>query len=292
MRGSEFTEHDQRVSPTSGAIQNAIVNESAAREFFGTDDPIGRRITADQSMVIDATGVYGDQPLATSSERTSYTIIGVVHDVKTGFMTAKAVPAVYVPLSVEDYRRAPVSGTTVVFRGDAGPDAISSVRGELAAIDPNLTIFNVRSMREQLDEMFSLIVFSEAIYGGIGVFGLILASIGLAGVTGYAVARRRKEIGIRMALGARSAQVLRLVLKEGTALVAVGSVFGFIGAFAISRGLSSITSQFAQAFASSTGDPVLLIGAPLLLAALAMLACYVPARKSTKIDPLAALREE
>jgi ABC-type antimicrobial peptide transport system permease subunit len=143
-----------------------------------------------------------------------------------------------------------------------------------------------------MDELFSLIVFSEAIYGGIGIFGLILASIGLAGVTAYAVVRRRKEIGIRMALGARSSQVLRLVLLEGAVLVAVGSVFGFVGAFAISRGLSSVTAQFAQAFASSTGDPILLIGAPVLLASLSLLACYVPARRSTKIDPLATLREE
>jgi ABC-type antimicrobial peptide transport system permease subunit len=170
---------------------------------------------------------------------------------------------------------------------------MTSVRGQIASIDSNLTIFNVRSMREQMDEMFSLIVFSEAIYGGIGIFGLILASVGLAGVTGYAVARRHKEIGIRMALGARSTQVLALVLKKGTVLVAVGSVLGFAGAFAISRGLSSVTSQFASAFASSVGDPILLIGAPVvLLASLAMLACYVPARRSTKIDPLLALREE
>jgi predicted permease len=292
MRGREFTEQDQHVSPTSGAIQSAILNETAAREFFGKDDPIGRRITANQSMVIDTTGMSNDKPLSTSSERSDYTVIGVVRDVKTGFMSAKAVPSVYVPLGVEDYRRAPVSGTTVVFRGDVGPDAIASVRGEVSAIDSNLTIFNVRSMREQLDEIFSLITFSEAIYGGIGVFGLILASIGLAGVTGYAVARRRKEIGIRMALGARSSQVLRLVLKEGTVLVLVGSVFGFVGAFAISRALSAVTSQLAQAFSSSTGDPLLLIGAPLLLVSLAMLACYIPARRSTKIDPLRALRDE
>ena len=153
-------------------------------------------------------------------------------------------------------------------------------------------MFNVHSMREQMDEMFALIAVSESIYGGIGVFGLILASIGLAGVTAYAVARRRKEIGIRMALGARSSQVLRLVLKEGTALVAVGSIFGFAGAFAISRALSAVTSQFAAVLDSTTGDPVLLIGAPLLLAGLAMLACYLPARRSTKIDPLLALRQE
>jgi len=137
-----------------------------------------------------------------------------------------------------------------------------------------------------------LIQLSSTFYGGIGVFGLILASIGLAGVTAYAVARRSKEIGIRMALGASRNQVLGLVMKEGAALVGVGTIVGFAGAVAISRALASMTEEVARALGASTGDPLLLIGAPLLLAALAMLACYLPARKATEIDPLAALRQE
>ena len=129
-------------------------------------------------------------------------------------------------------------------------------------------------------------------YGGIGLFGLVLAAIGLAGVTGYAVARRRKEIGIRMALGSTKGQVLRLVLREGTALIAVGTVLGFLGAVVIVKALSSLTNIFVEAFQFGTKDPRLLIGAPLLLAGLALLACYLPARRSAKIDPLTALREE
>ena len=121
-------------------------------------------------------------------------------------------------------------------------------------------------MREQIAQMNSLIQLSSTFYGGIGVFGLILASIGLAGVTAYAVARRSKEIGIRMALGASRNQVLRLVMKEGATLVAVGTVVGFAGAVAISRALSSMTEEVARALGASTGDPLLLIGAPLLLA--------------------------
>jgi putative ABC transport system permease protein len=108
----------------------------------------------------------------------------------------------------------------------------------------------------------------------------------------YAVARRSKEIGIRMALGASQNQVLRLVLKEGAALVAVGTVLGFAGSIIISRALASLTTELARAFGASTGDPLLLAGAPLLLAGLAMLACYLPARKATEIDPLRALRQE
>jgi ABC-type antimicrobial peptide transport system permease subunit len=131
---------------------------------------------------------------------------------------------------------------------------------------------------------------TSMVYGGFGLFGLILASVGLAGVTAYSVAQRRQEIGIRMALGARPGQVLRLVMKEGATLVMVGSVLGFLGAWAIGRLLSGLSPEMAETL--SAKQPLLMIGAPLLLAALAMLACYFPARKSTTIDPLTALRQE
>jgi ABC-type antimicrobial peptide transport system permease subunit len=171
-------------------------------------------------------------------------------------------------------------------------EAMAAVRAELAVIDPHLTVFNTRTMQDQIARMNSLIQLSSLLYGGIGLFGLVLASIGLAGVTAYAVTRRRKEIGIRMALGARQAQVLRLVLREGAALVAVGTVLGFVGALVISRALAALTAQLADAFGAGTGDPLLLLGAPLLLAGLALLACYLPARRATQIDPLAALRQQ
>ena len=152
--------------------------------------------------------------------------------------------------------------------------------------------FNVRTLAEQIDQATSFLRTSSIIYGGIGVFGLVLAAIGLAGVTAYSVARRRKEIGIRMALGARKGQVLRLVLREGAVMVAVGSVLGLLAAFGISKAVSALTSIYVQVFKVGTSDPRLVFGAPLLLAALAMLACYLPARRSTQIDPLKALREE
>jgi putative ABC transport system permease protein len=124
------------------------------------------------------------------------------------------------------------------------------------------------------------------------VFGLVLAAIGLAGVTAYAVAQRRKEIAIRTALGASKAQVLGLVLREGAALVGVGTVIGFLGAIGLAKIVSSLANMFVDALRVGTDDLRLLIGAPLLLAAVAMLACYVPARRAVKIDPLKALRQE
>jgi len=121
---------------------------------------------------------------------------------------------------------------------------------------------------------------------------LVLAAIGLAGITAYAVVQRRKEIAIRTALGATRAQVLGLVLREGTALVGVGTVLGFLGAVGLAKIVSSLANMFVDAVKFGANDPRLLLGAPLLLAAVAILACYVPARRAAKIDPLQALREE
>jgi ABC-type antimicrobial peptide transport system permease subunit len=179
-----------------------------------------------------------------------------------------------------------------MVRSDAGRDALTAIRNEIALIDPTLNIFNMQTLGEYLDRSRSHLRFSIQTYGGIGVFGLVLAAIGLAGVTAYAVAQRRKEIAIRTALGASQAQVLGLVLREGAALVGVGTVLGFLGAIGLAKMVSALASVFVDALRVGTGDPRLLVGAPLLLAAVAMLACYIPARRSVRIDPLKALREE
>jgi macrolide transport system ATP-binding/permease protein len=286
-RGREFTRQEMHAGRAAEAAQPALVNQTGARELFGLEEPIGQRI----------------RDLKTAR---SYTIVGITRDLKAGFFASKPVATVFVPLvldaqssaasdifaSFNTGSRVMVPGATIVVRGTSGFDAIAAVRSELASIDPHLTVFNTRTMAEQLGQMNTLIQLSSTFYGGIGVFGLILASIGLAGVTAYAVARRSKEIGIRMALGASPGQVVRLVMQEGAALVVGGSVLGFAGAVLISRALAAMTIELARAFGAGTGDPLLLVGAPLLLAGLAMLACYLPARKATKIDPLTALRQE
>jgi putative ABC transport system permease protein len=147
-------------------------------------------------------------------------------------------------------------------------------------------------MPDQIDQMMYPIRVSMWTYGCVGVCGLILASVGLAGMTAYSVAQRRREIGIRMALGAQSADVLGLVMKEGAALVAVGTIVGMAGGWAGHRLLSAFLSEVAKTTGTTAADPALLLGAPLLLASLALAACYVPARKSMRIDPVVALRQE
>jgi putative ABC transport system permease protein len=171
-------------------------------------------------------------------------------------------------------------------------DAAGAVRREISAMDDHLKPFNARSMAEQIDDLMFPVKVALWTYGFIGIFGLILASVGLAGVTAYSVSQRRQEIVIRVALGARSADVLGLVMKEGAVLIGVGTILGLLAARAGIRVMSAALSQIARTAGTSTSDPALLIGAPLLLAVLALVACYVPARKSMRIDPVVALRQE
>lgn len=268
LAGREFTAQDQRIEAETTTALPVVLNESAARAIFGRDSAIGRRV---------------------HDGKRAYEVVGVVNNLGMGMGVSQSI--MYLPLTRRDFVRPPANGMTILVRSDAGADALTAIRHQIASLDPKLELFNVHTLNDFLERSRASTSFAVDTYGGIGVFGLILAAIGLAGVTAYAVAQRRKEIGIRMALGARKGQVLLLVLREGMALVAVGTLLGFAGAFGLSKLLSALTSVFVQALKIGTGDLRLLIGAPVLLAALALMACYVPARRAAKIDPLNALRE-
>jgi macrolide transport system ATP-binding/permease protein len=271
LAGREFEERDQRSQADGSKTFSlpVVLNETAERRLFGNKNAIAKRVRDDKQ---------------------SYVVAGVVRDLKNGIGISQSV--IYLPLTPHDFARPPAGGMTILVRADAGADALSAIGNEIASIDPNLNIFNVETLSDYLDRSRSSSRFAVQTYGGIGVFGLALAAIGLAGITAYGVAQRRKEIAIRTALGASRAQVLRLVLREGTTLVSVGTVLGFLGAMAMAKILSALTNIFVEALRVGTDDPRLLVGAPLLLAAVAMLACYVPARRSAQMDPLKALREE
>jgi len=271
LAGREFEERDQRSQADGSKTFSlpVVLNETAERRLFGNEKAIGKHV---------------------SDDKQSYEVVGVVRDLKNGIGISQSV--IYLPLTPRDFARPPAGGITILARSDAGTDALSGIQNEIASIDLNLNIFNVETLSDYLDRSRSSTRFAVQTYGGIGVFGLVLAAIGLAGITAYGVAQRRKEIAIRTALGASRAQVLRLMLREGAALVSVGTVLGFLGAMAMAKILSALTSIFVEALRVGTDDPRLLVGAPVLLAAVTMLACYVPARRSTQVDPLNALREE
>lgn len=279
LEGREFDSRDQRIDVSPGKAMPAVINETAAAAFFGRRDPLGRRLL-DSSKSYEVVGVVKDLAAPMSQSTAS------------GTAALAVLPVVYLPLTRSDFAHPPGGGMIVMIRSTHGTDTMAGIRHEMGALDPNLAMFNVRTLAEQIDQTQSYMRLNTWIYGLIGTFGLILAAIGLAGVTSYSVARRRKEIGIRMALGARKMQVLHLVMREGGGLVIAGTVLGFLGAVAAARVITASSSMFGPSFVAGMHDPRLLFGAPLLLAGLAMLACYVPARRSTKIDPLRALREE
>ena len=171
-------------------------------------------------------------------------------------------------------------------------DGFEPVRRGLNRIDPNLTVFDARTMHDQLDDLYLVVRYTQVIYGVVGLFALVLASVGLAGVTAHAAIRRRKEIGIRMALGARSLQVLSLVMREGAIMTMLGAGIGVAFAYGLARLLMAIDSELGQALVLSTGNPMRLLAGPAILIAVTAVACYLPARRSAHLNPLVALREE
>jgi putative ABC transport system permease protein len=274
LSGREFNDADERSlmepAPADAArMLPLVINETAAKKLFGSTNVIGKHLR-DRSH--------------------GYEVVGVVHDLKSGMGIKQAIA--YVAVSRDDFARPPAAGITILARTRAGVNGVEAVRDVVSGLDSKLVLFHVETLSEQLAMSRRGIRSAMLTYGGIGGFGLILSAIGLAGVTAYAVAQRKREIGIRMALGANKGQVLRLVLREGITLIAMGTLLGFAGAALVSKALEAVTSVLADALAMGTNDPRLLVGAPALLAALALVACYVPARAAVRIDPLKALRTE
>ncbi len=169
-----------------------------------------------------------------------------------------------------------------------GPLDMTAIR---ALLDPRMTMFHPQTLKESIDETMRGARIAMTFYLPIGAFGLVLACVGLAGVTAQSVERRRKEIGIRMALGARRSQLLGLIMREGATMVAIGACVGCLGAYTMARLLAAIWAPLAAIVSGST-NPWLTLFIPGLLITLAAFACYVPARRSSSIDPLVALREE
>lgn len=293
VRGRGFRKEDEENGSTA-----VIVSERLVRECWKGEDPLGRRIEIGAEDIpgfaLPSKGSPGARGPRMPGKPRVLEVVGVARDMRDGLnmVGADTPPAIYIPLQPADFARSSLLGVTLMVRAVPGVDVVGAVRREISAIDDQLAPFKARSMPEQIDEMMYPVWVALWTYGCIGIFGLILASVGLAGVTAYSVTQRRREIGIRVALGATSGDVLGLVMKEGAVLVAIGTVIGLAGARAGIRLLSAAMSSIARASGTSASDPLLLVGAPALLAALAMAACYLPARKSMRIDPAITLRQE
>jgi predicted permease len=260
VAGREFTAED-----TEGAPKVAIINETMAKYFFEDANPIGRRFGFGRGRATDIE------------------IVGVVGDLRTTQLNEKPPRFVYIPYRQDEG----VTELTFVVRvgGDAGV-AATAVRQAVQRLDPNLPIFNMKLMAAQVSESLYVERMVAALSVAFGALATMLAAIGLYGVMSYAVVRRTREIGIRMALGAERGRVQWLVLKEVAVLASLGVGAGLVAAFYLTRQVQ------AQLFGLSPHDPATLGGGVAILLVVALLAGFIPARRATTIDPLVALKAE
>jgi len=266
LRGRGFSDRD--IADGAAVL---VVNETMAKEVWPAEDPVGK--------ILDFEGKWHE-------------VIGVARDIRPALPMGPSLPAVYQPNAPSGFAVPSRQGVTALVRARPGFDAAVSLRRQIEAIDAQVTVLDVRRMSDLIEQIYYMARVAAGIYGALGIFALILASVGLAGVTGYSVARRTHEIGIRMALGADRKNILGLVLRESLALFAVGGAAGLAFSFVTMRVLAGMLDTLAKATETSASDPAILLGAPVLLAGLALAACAIPARKAIRIDPSAALRSE
>jgi putative ABC transport system permease protein len=259
--GRGFDEHD------NGESQRvAVINESLARVYFNNEQPVGRRIKA---------GSYGwDGPWTT--------VVGIVKDAKHTGLDVAAHPQIYFP-----YKQMVWGRLVIVARSTGNVASIFPAMREAAGeVDKEQPITSLRAMEDYLSESVSQRRFNAILLGAFAILALILAAVGLYGVISYAVLHRTHEIGIRIALGAERHDVFKLVIGQGMLLALIGVTVGLAAAFALTRLMSGML------YGISPTDPLTFAGIALLLIAVALLACYVPARRATRVDPMIALRCE
>ena len=283
------------VSDEANSSSAVVVSEAFVDQLWPGENPIGRSVEIGNSeiappKILPGSFDYRSQTL--SASRNLYEIVGVVGNVGEGLVVQKPRPAIYFPLRSSDYVRPSLEGVTIIVRAAPGSDAIAAVRRQVAALSEQVIPFNAMTMREHIEQFMSPLRAAAWTYSLIGVFGLVLASVGLAGMTAYSVTQRRHELAVRMALGARREDVMRLVVKDGSYLVLIGTMVGMSCAWMGQRALSAMSVSVGRIESTNSSNPVVIIGAPLLLASLALMACYWPARKSTQINPVTALRQE
>jgi predicted permease len=256
LKGRTFTDHDDEQAP-----KVAVLNDALARRLWPGEDPVGRRL-----------------PLFTDNLK----IVGVVENVRHNGPGEGVESEIYVP-----YLQVPENSMQLALRAAVSPASlISAVRGQISALDPEQPVSNVTTLEQTLSESFAPRRFNTLLLAIFGAIALALAAVGIYGVLAFSVTQRTHEIGIRMALGAQRSDVLKLVVGQGFRLTLMGVVTGIAGALALTRLLSSLL------YAVKPTDPPTFIAVSLVLTAVALLACYIPARRAAKVDPVVALRQE
>jgi putative ABC transport system permease protein len=254
-------------SDADGTLPVADISGVLAERYFPGENPIGKKIKIGKAD--------GDSPWMT--------IVGIVDDVHYSWINKEPLPTIY-----RSFRQEPPMYTSLVLRTQGADPVgiIPAVRSQVAAVDPNLPLFDVKPFDKLITDSVIGMAYVAAMMAILGIIALVLASVGIYGVMSYSVGERTHEIGVRMAMGATSKDVQRLILGNGLFLTVMGMGIGLPLALGIAYALSSIL------FGVKVADPFAFIGLPLVLAAVATLACYLPARRAVRLDPLAALRYE
>jgi predicted permease len=257
LQGRDFTAQDVAQSPPV-----AIVNEAFARRFWPGENPIGKRFNFTTGNWIE--------------------IVGVAQDGKYSSVDEKSESFVYLPLA-QNYE----GQVTLIARGADDPNLLTAaIRNAVREVDGNLPLYNARTMVEHMELPLQPSRIAATALGGFGALALLLAAVGVFGVMSNAVTQRTREIGVRIALGAGSMEILKLIVGQGALLVGIGVVIGLGGAVLGTRLLANYL------FGLSALDPLTFVGVTALLTATAFLACYVPARRATKVDPMVVLRQD
>ncbi len=260
LRGRELSDRD-----VPGAPVAAVINQALAQRVWPGQNPIGKQFR-----------LFNDE------KEPAEVVVGVAANVKHNGLDEKDSMDAY-----ESIVQHPWPDTEVSVRtAQGGETLLPSIRSIIAEYDADLAVYNVRSMDEIIAVSLGSRRLTLALVGLFAALALVLASVGIYGVMSYVVAGRKQEIGIRMALGAQQRDIFKLVVGQGMALACTGLVLGLIAAAAVTRFLASMLFQ-VKAF-----DPITYGGVTLLLGAVALLACYIPARRATRVDPLVALRYE
>jgi putative ABC transport system permease protein len=258
-RGRTLTEAD-----VDGGPRVAVIDEAMARQFFPNEDPIGKRIV-----------IYW-------RDRIAREIVGVVGNVRQASLDKDTGPHMYIP-----YYQTPLNYATLLVRTNADPLKLASaVKSQVLAVDRDQPVYAVQTMERIIDDSVAERRFQMLLLGIFAGAALALAGVGIYGVISYAVTERTREIGIRLALGAQAGDLLRLIIGQGIKLISIGVAIGLLASFGLTRLMKNLLYDVTAT------DPTTFLLIPLLLAVVALLACYIPARRATKVDPLLALRHE
>ncbi len=267
VKGRHFTEQD-----TAGGARVAMVNENFANRYFPNVDPLTQRIAVDELTP-------GSLKIGPPVE---WQIVGVFHNVRNGERLREDYPEIYVPFWQSSWPQASVAVRTA---GDPA-GMTRSIAAAVNSIDPDLPLAGVKTMDQHVGEVLAVDRFGMVLYGSFAALALLLAAVGIYGVMAFAVTQRTHEFGVRMALGAGAANILSMVLREGGTLAFIGLVFGLGGAYLVGRALHSTLYGVSAMDIGSFG------AAAFVLLVAALLACYVPARRASKVDPMTALKCE